>query len=80
MGLKFLRDGIDSANLVAMFGVEGTPGDWNFFSKDFTTVIGHSEAPALKLLSKKFSTATDFIQISGLSDMATYSEDGNKEG
>ena len=23
MGLKFLRDGIDSANLVAMFGVDG---------------------------------------------------------
>jgi len=80
IGLKFLRDGIDSANLVAMFGVEGTPGDWNFFSRDFTTVIGSSEAPPLVLLSKKFSTATDFIQVSGLSDMAKYSEDGHQEG
>ena len=37
MGLKFLRDGKDSANLVAMFSVEGQPNDWNFFSNDFTT-------------------------------------------
>lgn len=35
MGLKFLRSGVDSANLVSMFSVEGTPDDWNFFSKAF---------------------------------------------
>ena len=78
IGLKFLRDGIDSANLVAMFGVEGTPGDWNFFSKDFTTIIGSSDDFKLKLLAEKFSTATDLIQVSGLSDMAMYSENGRK--
>jgi len=31
MGLKFLRDGMDSANLVAMYSVNGQPGEWNFF-------------------------------------------------
>lgn len=36
MGLKFLIDGIDSANLVSMWGLDGQPGDWNFFSHDFT--------------------------------------------
>lgn len=35
MGLKFLRDGIDSANLVAMYGVNGQPGEWNFFEHEF---------------------------------------------
>ena len=34
MGLKFLRDGVDSANLVSMFSVDGQPGDWDFFSND----------------------------------------------
>ena len=38
-GLKFLRDGIDSANLVAMLGVDGQPGEWDFFANDFTTHI-----------------------------------------
>ena len=30
MGLKFLRDGMDSANLVAMYSVDGQES-WNFF-------------------------------------------------
>lgn len=70
---------MDSANLVAMFSVEGTPGDWNFFSKDFTTVIGSSDDLALKALSFKFSSATDWIQVVGLSDMARYQENGKEE-
>jgi hypothetical protein len=37
-GLKFLRDGMDSANLVAMNSVEGTTY-WNFFELDFSTHI-----------------------------------------
>jgi len=32
MGLKFLRNGIDSANLVSMNSVNGQQDDWNFFS------------------------------------------------
>ncbi len=35
MGLKFLRDGIDSANLVSSWSVNVQPGYWNFFSNDF---------------------------------------------
>lgn len=42
-GLKFLRDGVDSANLVAMLGVDGQPGNWNFFANSFTTTIGSSD-------------------------------------
>jgi hypothetical protein len=79
MGLKFFRDGVDSANLVAMFATDGQPGDWNFFSNDFTTIIGPSKAVQLLLLSEKFSSATDFIQVCGLSDMATYTQNGTKE-
>lgn len=60
-GLKFLRDGIDSANLVAMVGIEGTPGDWNMFSKDFVTIIGPTDNTVLKIVAAKFSTATDHV-------------------
>jgi hypothetical protein len=80
MGLKFLRDGIDSANLVSMWSVDGQPGDWNFFSNDFFTHIGKPDTSvtASKLLTDKFSTATDFIQSVGLSDFAMYDEAGRK--
>lgn len=43
MGLKFLRDTMDSANLVAMYRVDGQPGDWNFFANSFTTTIPDSK-------------------------------------
>merc|ERR1712215_37840 len=38
MGLKFLRDGMDSANLVAMYSVDGQES-WNFFKNDFSNHI-----------------------------------------
>ena len=56
MGLKFLRDGMDSANLVSMYSVDGTPDDWNFFSKHFTTHISAASSSVLKLLAAKFAT------------------------
>jgi len=74
MGLKCLRDGIDSANFVAMWSVNGQDS-WNFFKNDFTTHIG---AAGLELvpLALKFSEATNYVQQVGLSDMAAFSEDG----
>ena len=41
MGLKFLRDGMDSANLVAMYSVDGQDS-WNFFKNDFSNHIPES--------------------------------------
>jgi len=79
MGLKFLRSGRDSVNLVSMYDVAGQPGDWNFFSHDFTTHIGPSTTTATKALGAKFATATDYIQVSGISDFATYDQNGHKE-
>jgi len=77
MGLKFLRDGVDSGNLVAMFGVNGQP-EWNFFQHDWNTFIGAASGKKLEILGCKFASATKWIQNVGLSDMATFSEDGSK--
>ena len=63
MGLKFLRDGVDSANLVAMFGVDGQES-WNFFKNDFTNHIGPGSL-ALVPLEIKFSEATNYISECG---------------
>jgi len=78
ISMKFLRDGIDSGNMVAMYGVNGQPGKWNFFENEFRNHIVAAEGAALKLVSKKFSTVTDWIQEVGLSDMAMFGEDGKK--
>ena len=75
MSLKFLRDGIPSVNLMAMFGVNGFPS-WNFFFRDFSNHIPGASGLALKALSCKFSQATKYIQTLGLKDLAAYTEKG----
>ena len=60
LGLKLLRDGRDSANLVAMFSVDGQQS-WNFFKNNFTTHYIPSGDPVLIHLAVKFSEATNFI-------------------
>ena len=59
-----------------MFSVDGTPDDWNFFSKDFKTHIPGTNSTELKLMFAKFATETDYIQESALSEMASYGQDG----
>jgi len=76
LGLKFLRDGVDSANLVAMYSVDGQES-WNFFKNDFTNHIGPG-GPALIPLEIKFSEATNYISEVGLSDFAKFGELGGQ--
>ena len=71
IALKFLRDGVDSGNMVAMFSVDGQQS-WNFFRNNFTNHIPSFQSPALFPLGAKFATATRNIQQVGLSDMARY--------
>jgi len=75
MGVKCLRDGMDSANFVAMYSIDGHES-WDFFAVDFTN---HIPAGSLALvpLEKKFSVYTPYVGEVGLSEMASYSEDGS---
>jgi len=75
MALKFLRDGIDSSSLVAMYSVDGQES-WNFFENDFTTHIPAAQSISLLPLAAKFNTATDYIQAIGVSDWAQHKSDG----
>jgi len=70
IALKFLRDGMESSSLVAMYSVNGQES-WDFFANDFTNHIGPAGL-SLAPLAAKFSTATDYVQAVGLSDWAQY--------
>merc|ERR1712112_655544 len=74
MGLKFLRDGIDSANLVAMYSVDGQES-WNFFRNDFSNHIPGLSIP-LQPLAAKFATATRNVRQVGISDWGRFDENG----
>lgn len=75
MGVKFLRDGIDSSNFVAMFGVDGQ-NDLNFFANDWVNHIPDPKDKSLIPLELRFKTATPYIQTVGLSNMADHGTDG----
>ena len=77
LGLKFLRDGVESANLVAMYGVDGQES-WNVFANDWSNHIPPATGP-LVALGAKFATATPYIQQVGLSDWAEMGESGMAE-
>ena len=68
IGLKFLRDGMDAGNMVAMFSTGGQES-WNFFKNNFTNHVPPGPK-ALAPLVVKFATATKHIQQVGLSNMA----------
>jgi len=60
LGIKFLRDDVDSANTVAMYGVNGFDS-WNFFDRDASNHIGAAKSAVLLAVAAKFKTATDYI-------------------
>lgn len=74
LGLKILRDGMDSASLVAMYSVDGQES-WNFFKNDFSNHVPPG-SPLLVPLEIKFSEATKYVSEVGLSDWSFYGEDG----
>lgn len=78
-GLKFLRDGRDSANLVAMYDLEGQPNDWNFFSHAFTNHVQPKSSAVITIGSAKFATATKYVTEVGLGDFAQYTSSGAQE-
>jgi len=81
MALKFLRSGVDSANLITMFSVAGQDS-LNFFENNFTNpipIVDPTGDFALKAIGEKFRTKTEKIFQLGVSDMAMYDQEGKKE-
>ena len=78
MGVKLLRDGIDSANFPAMYSVDGQ-NSLNFFANDFSNHVPDPVNPAFALLGARFDTATHYIQTMGLSNMADFTQEGTYE-
>lgn len=69
MGLNFLRDGIDWANLVSMNSVNGQPYNWNFISKDFSNQVWPAGRVQIQSLAAKLAMYTQYVQNVGLFNM-----------
>ncbi len=76
MAIKFLRDGFPSANLQAMYRVNGQES-WNFFKNNFSNHIPAASGLQFKALGLKFSSATRYIQTVGLRDLSAIRQNGD---
>ena len=77
MGLKFLRDGRDSANLVAMYSLKGQKS-WNFFKNNLTTIVPKYPGPLLKLFEARFSKGSSYINSNSVWGLSRYGESGTE--
>eukprot|EP00347_Sterkiella_histriomuscorum_P001006 403373700 len=68
-GLKLMRDGVTSANLVA---ATVNQDNWNFFQRDFSNLIAVQQEPVFS----KFKEATEFTHRVGLKDFSQYDQTG----
>jgi len=81
-GLKFLRTGVSSGNIMAMYSLTGQTS-FNFFEHDFTNHAPDRDRSTLSAVNQKlfstFGKASQWPTLLGLSDFARWDEDGNEE-
>eukprot|EP00545_Synedropsis_sp_CCMP1620_P013676 CAMPEP_0119014664 /NCGR_PEP_ID=MMETSP1176-20130426/10148_1 /TAXON_ID=265551 /ORGANISM="Synedropsis recta cf, Strain CCMP1620" /LENGTH=334 /DNA_ID=CAMNT_0006967879 /DNA_START=21 /DNA_END=1025 /DNA_ORIENTATION=+ len=77
LGVKFFRDGMPSANFVAMYSLDGQTSG-NFFENDFTTHVNTTSGVATSFMANKFAKVSSPAEAIGLSDIASYTVEGNK--
>lgn len=77
--IKFLRDGMASANQFGMLQFEHIEGNWDFFSHDFQSHLPEHEGTCGPQTFAKFN-ASAFTAIfqTGSNDMASFNEDGDE--
>lgn len=78
MGIKFMRDGVDSANIVAQVSLDGQQS-LNFFENSMSNNITPSVSPIVIEGLAHFDSETDFPWSMGLSDFASVTQDGDAE-
>lgn len=78
-GIKFPRDGMYSANILAMFSFDGQTS-FNFFKNRWVTILREfNNQCARETIGKQLATVTDHLGATSVMDVADYDQYGNKE-
>lgn len=71
-GVKFLRDGMASANWVAMFAFDGQPS-YNFFKNRWSNIVREMDNDcARESLGKLFAQASDHLGGNSVMELSEY--------
>ncbi len=78
-GIKFLRDGMDSADTVTMFNFDGQKS-FNYFKNRWSTHLNEfTNECARQTIGKKLAETTDHIGAMSVLDWAKHTESGLEE-
>lgn len=78
-GVKLFRDGMSSANWVAMFSFDGHES-FNFFKNRWTTILRESNNQcARETIMKHLATVTDHVGATSVMEVAMFDQYGNEE-
>ena len=78
-GVKFYRDGMSSANILAMFSFDGQKS-FNFFKNRWTTILREpNNECARETIGKNLATVTDHIGGTSVMEVAEFDQYGKPE-
>ncbi|MFT6068438.1 MAG: hypothetical protein ACJAT2_000205 [Bacteriovoracaceae bacterium] len=78
LALKVLRDKMPSANVSALYTLEGQGKNYNFFKNPLSNIVPIGSDIGLKLVHSIFKRVTDYPEQLGTKDMASFDSEGNK--
>lgn len=78
LALKVLRDSVPSANLSALYTLEGQERDFNFFKNPLSNIVPIGDSIGTKLMHRLFSRVTSYPEQIKLDDMGQFDEKGQK--
>jgi hypothetical protein len=79
LALKFFRDAMPSANISALYRLEGQEKDYNFFANPLSNIVPIGNNAGLKLVNKIFKRVTDYPEQLGMLHLGHADEHGISE-
>jgi len=81
ISLKCLRDGVQSANMFALYSLEGQDNYWNLFAHDLTNHVPNFSPKADPRLvggAKLFASVSNYTEFIGVSQLAKFDKHGKE--
>lgn len=78
LALKFFRNGAPSANISALYRLEGQGKDYNFFKNPLSNIVPTGDNLGLKLVNKIFKRVTDYPEELVLRHLGDIDSEGQK--
>lgn len=79
LALKFLRDGAPSANISALYKLDGQGHNYNIMANPLSNIVPMGDELGLKLVHKVFRKVTDYPEELLLNHFSDITEEGLKE-